>query len=72
MIRLFVKRPAMTLVFVLIFVVMGIVSFSNLLIESTPKMDFPMVTIQTFYNGASPAEIETQVIKKIEDAVAEI
>ncbi len=72
MIRLFVKRPAMTLMFVLVFVVMGIVSFSNLIIESSPKMDFPMVTINTYYGGASPAEIETQVIKKIEDAVAEI
>jgi len=72
MIRTFVKRPAMTLVFVLIFVVMGIVSFSELIIEETPKMDFPMVTVMSFYNGASPSEIETQIIKKLEDAVAEI
>ncbi len=72
MIRMFVRRPAMTLMFVLIFVVMGLVSFFNLIIESTPKMDFPMVTISISYDGASPAEIETQIIRKIEDAVAEI
>jgi HAE1 family hydrophobic/amphiphilic exporter-1 len=58
--------------FVLVFVVMGIVSFFDLIIEETPKMDFPMVTVTAFYNGASPAEIETQIIKKLEDAIAEI
>lgn len=72
MIKLFVKRPAMTLMFVLVFVIMGIVSFNDLIIEQSPKMDFPFVTIRTFYSGASPEEIESQIIKKLEDAVAEI
>ncbi|MBD3272461.1 MAG: hypothetical protein GF384_08015, partial [Elusimicrobia bacterium] len=72
MIGLFVKRPAMTLMFVLVFVVMGIVSYSNLIIESTPRIEFPLVTIRTEYTGATPEEIETQIIKKLEDAVSEI
>ena len=72
MLDLFIKRPAMTIVFILIFMIMGVVSIGNLIIEPTPKIDFPLVTIQTVYPGASPAEIETQIIKKIEDAVAEI
>lgn len=72
MLELFVKRPAMTVVFILIFMIMGIVSMGNLIIEPTPKIDFPLVTIQTIYPGASPSEIETQITKKIEDAVAEI
>ena len=72
MIKLFVKRPAMTLMFVLVFVVMGLVSFNRLIIEQTPKMDFPFVTIKTVYAGASPEEIESQIVKKLEDAVAEI
>ncbi len=72
MIDIFVKRPAMTIMLVLVFVVMGIVSFNSIIIESTPKMDFPFVTVKAMYNGASPVEIETQIIKKIEDAVAEI
>ncbi|MBN2407797.1 MAG: efflux RND transporter permease subunit [Elusimicrobia bacterium] len=72
MIKLFVKRPAMTLMFVLVFVVMGLVSFGNLIIERTPKMSFPFVTIRAVYSGASPEEIESQIVKKLEDAVAEI
>ncbi|MFC1521366.1 efflux RND transporter permease subunit [Elusimicrobiota bacterium] len=72
MITSFVKRPAMTIMFVLVFVVLGIVSYSNLIIEKAPRIDFPLVSIKTVYFGASPEEIETQIIKKIEDAIAEI
>jgi HAE1 family hydrophobic/amphiphilic exporter-1 len=72
MIRLFIHRPAMTVMFVLIFVVLGLVSSQNMVIERTPKLDFPIVTVKTVYDGASPEEIETQIIKKVEDAVAEI
>jgi len=72
MIELFVKRPATTIIFIAIFMVMGLVSIGNLIIEDTPKIEFPIVTIQTVYGGASPEEIETQILKKIEDAVSEI
>lgn len=72
MIELFVKRPATTFIFIAIFMVMGLVSIGNLIIEPTPKIDFPIVTVQTTYPGASPNEIETQILKKVEDAVAEI
>ena len=72
MIELFVKRPAMTMMMVLVFVVLGIVSSNKLIIENAPKIDFPFVTVKTIYAGATPEEVETQIIKKIEDAIAEI
>ncbi|CBW27612.1 putative transmembrane Acr-type transport protein [Halobacteriovorax marinus SJ] len=72
MIEIFVKRPATTIIFIAIFMVMGLVSIGNLIIEPTPKIEFPIITIQTTYGGASPEEIETQVLKRVEDAVSEI
>ncbi|MGM0442322.1 MAG: efflux RND transporter permease subunit [Elusimicrobiota bacterium] len=72
MIRSFVKRPAMTLMFVLVFVVLGLVSFNNLVIKRNPDTDFPMVSVRTVYSGASPEEIESQILRKIEDAVSAI
>lgn len=72
MIEFFVKKPATTIMLVLVFVVLGAVSYFNLIIETTPKVEFPLVSIDVTYDGASPAEIESQIIKKIEDAVAEI
>ncbi len=72
MIETFVKRPAMTIVFILVFVVLGLFSYSSLIIEQTPKIDYPIVSINMPYIGATPVEIETQLLKKVEDVVAEI
>lgn len=72
MIELFIRRPAMTIIFVAFFMVLGIVSINKMIIEPTPKVEFPLVTVETIYPGASPDEIETQILKKIEDAVSEV
>ena len=72
MLKFFVKRPVTTVMFVLLFVVLGIVSFPKMNIERTPALDFPLVTATFVYPGASPAEIESQVIKKAEDAMSQV
>lgn len=72
MIESFVKRPATTIVLVLFFVLLGFVSYFNLNVEQRPRIELPLVTVNVTYPGASPEEIETQIIKKVEDAVVEI
>ena len=72
MIEFFVKHKITTVMFVLVFVVLGFFSYSNLMIEKTPKIDFPIVTVSVTYPGANPLEVETLVVKKIEDAISEI
>lgn len=72
MLKFFVKRPITTLMFVLFWVVLGLVSFPKMNIERTPSLDFPMVTATFVYPGAEPSEIESQVIKKAEDAISEV
>jgi len=72
MIEFFVKHRITTIMFILVFVVLGVFSYSNLMIEKTPKVDFPIVTVSVAYPGATPLEVETLVVKKIEDAVSEV
>jgi HAE1 family hydrophobic/amphiphilic exporter-1 len=72
MIEFFVKRPVTTVMFIAVFVILGIVSFFNLRVERTPQIDFPVVTVTTMYPGATPLEVETLVVSKIEDAIAEL
>ncbi len=72
MIEFFVRRPVTTIMFVSVFMVLGIVAYFNLNIEETPKIDFPIVTVETLYPGATPFEVETQIVNKIEDEIAEI
>ncbi len=72
MIEYFVKHKVTTVMFVLVFVVLGVYSYSNLLVEKFPKVDYPIVTVSVIYPGATPLEVETLVVKKVEDAVSEI
>ncbi|MBO4480004.1 MAG: efflux RND transporter permease subunit [Alphaproteobacteria bacterium] len=72
MLKFFVKRPVTTVMFVLLWVVLGFVAFPKMNIERTPALDFPMVTATFVYPGAAPAEIESQVIKKAEDAMSQV
>ena len=72
MLKFFVKRPVTTVMFVLLFVVLGIVAYPKMNVERTPALDFPMVTATFIYPGAAPAEIESQVIKKAEDAMSQV
>ena len=72
MLKFFVRRPVTTVMFVLFWVVLGFVSFPKMNIERTPSVDFPMVTATFVYPGAAPAEIESQIVKKAEDAISEV
>lgn len=72
MIETFVRRPATTIIFVLFFALLGFVSYFNLNVEQSPRIEFPLVVVNAIYPGASPLEMESQIIKKMEDAVVEI
>ncbi len=72
MLKFFVKRPVTTVMFVLLFVVLGFVAYPRMNVERTPALDFPMVTATFIYPGAAPSEIESQVIKKAEDAMSQV
>lgn len=65
-----IKQPVPTIVLFLILTVLGWVSFPILGIDSDPNVDIPSVTITVTQPGADPAELESQVTKKVEDAVA--
>jgi HAE1 family hydrophobic/amphiphilic exporter-1 len=70
--KLSINRPVMITMIILVFIVFGFMAYLNLPINLMPKADLPFITIQTIYPGASPAEIESQISKKIEDAVSTI
>ena len=71
MLERLIKNPITTSVFVLFFVILGIVSMTEMVIQHKPDVDFPMASIQVVYPGASSLDIENQIVKKIENAVSE-
>ena len=50
-------------------VVLGYSSFNEMSIDLMPDINFPFVTVMTVYPGAGAEAVETEVTKKIEDAV---
>jgi len=67
-----IRRPVFILMVVSALIVLGLTSAGRMSLELNPKVDFPFVTVTTLYPGAGPEEIESQVTKKIEDAVASV
>lgn len=65
-----IKKPVPTIVIFLILTVVGWFSFTSLGIDTNPNIDVPTVSVTVTQPGAGPAELEFQVTKKIEDAVA--
>ncbi len=67
-----INRPITTLMGVLAFIVFGIMSYKTMPVNLFPNVAFPVVTIQTAYNGADASTVETKVTDKLEEAVSGI
>lgn len=67
-----IKRPIMMTMVISVFLIFGYLSFLNLNLNQNPEVEIPYVTVTTIYPGASPREIETQLTKKLEDAIASV
>ena len=66
------RNPVFATMVMLAFVVLGMFALQRLQIDQFPDVDFPVVVITTEYPGASPAIIESEVTKKIEESVNSI
>ncbi|CDZ40552.1 efflux RND transporter permease subunit [Neorhizobium galegae] len=67
-----IRNPIAPLLGFALLLVVGIQSFYALPITRFPNIDVPVVSITVTQSGAAPAELEMQVTKEIEDAVASI
>ena len=67
--QLCIRRPVFATMLILSLVVVGIFSYFSLGVDLFPKVDIPSVAVIVADPGASPEEIETEITKKVEDAV---
>jgi hydrophobic/amphiphilic exporter-1 (mainly G- bacteria), HAE1 family len=64
-----VNRPVFAIMMTAALIVLGAVSYESLGLDLMPKTDQPVVSVQAQLPGASAEEIETQITKRIEEAV---
>ncbi|MCO5732108.1 efflux RND transporter permease subunit [Rhizobium sp. SSA_523] len=67
-----IRNPIAPLLAFALLLFLGIQAFYQLPITRFPNIDVPVVSITVTQSGASPSELEMQVTKEVEDAVASI
>ncbi len=67
-----IRKPVPSLAFFLVMLVAGIYSFMRLPVTELPNVDIPIISVTIAQPGAAPAELAGQVLKPVEDAVANI
>ncbi|WPB86998.1 efflux RND transporter permease subunit [Sediminicoccus rosea] len=65
-----IHNPVATIVIFLLLTVAGLFAYPYLRINNSPDIDLPAVVVSVVQQGAAPSELETQVTRRVEDAVA--
>lgn len=68
--RLVVGRPVATLMLAIAAAVFGFVSYNRLPLNLMPDLSYPTVTVRTDVPGYAPQEVESQISRPIEEALA--
>jgi HAE1 family hydrophobic/amphiphilic exporter-1 len=67
-----IRNPIPVTVLFVLLTIAGLISYASLPIKQFPNVSFPAVVVTVTQNGASPVELETQVTRVVEDALAGI
>lgn len=66
------KNPFAVFILAFLLIVGGLYSFRSLKVDLLPDIEFPQLTIQVIYPGASPQDVDEQVTKKLENELKSI
>src|SRR5579871_1258900 len=67
-----IRKPIPAAVAFSVLLILGLISFRSMSVTRFPNIDIPIVQVLVTQSGAAPSELESQVTKKVEDAVASL
>jgi len=67
--RISINNPVFAAMMMFALMVLGLFSWKDVGVEEFPNVEFPFIIVNTTYIGASPEVVESDVTRKIEDAV---
>ena len=67
-----IRRPIPAVVAFVVLTILGLISFRAMSVTRFPNIDIPIVQVLITQSGAAPSELESQVTKKVEDAVSSL
>ena len=65
-----IRQPIPSIVLFIVLMLVGAISFQSLPVTRFPNIDIPIVSVTVTQAGAAPSELQNQVTKRVEDAVA--
>ncbi len=68
--ELSIQRPVFATVMSLAIILFGVIAFTRLPVREYPDIDPPVVSVTTFYRGASPSVVETEITDVLEEQFA--
>ena len=67
-----IRNPVPVLMMFVALVLGGLYSFPRLAVQDEPDIAFPFVFVNVGYSGTPPSQMETEITRKVEDAVSNI
>ena len=65
-----IKNPIPAIMLFVLLTLAGLMSFRAMKVQQIPDLEMPMVTVSAALPGAAPAQLETEVARKLENAIA--
>ena len=72
LIKLSIKQPIAVAAFVFLIIAFGIVALQKIRIQMTPDIDKPVLQVRVSWSGASPEDVEREVVTRLELAVTSL
>lgn len=67
-----IRRPLTIVMAFVVLIMFGFIGYSKMTADTMPKMDIPVLSIQTVWQGAGPEDIDKQISEKIEEKVSAV
>ncbi|MEQ9619699.1 MAG: efflux RND transporter permease subunit [Deltaproteobacteria bacterium] len=62
-----INKPVSVAVGIIFVILFGVISLFRIPVQLTPDVEKPRITVSTFWQGASPQEVETEIVREQED-----
>ena len=65
-----IRNPIAAIMFFVMLCFAGVLGYQNMLVQNFPDLEVPNIIVSASLPGASPAQLETEVARKMEGAIA--
>lgn len=65
-----IRNPIPAILLFILLTLAGLIGFNKMTVQDFPDIELPMVTVNAVLQGSAPAQLETEVARKLENSIA--